>query len=138
MITFENKDNDASYYKTIVSVNGVHTEAWELKPLTPEDDGYINDVANKWLSEMERVRQARDSQYINSDRLLSKHDNLLLDGDTEEAQKALEERIALKNAIKADNPYPEKPEVLVDQTELLTVLLEQYPNLNHSRILTNG
>jgi hypothetical protein len=86
---------------------------------------------------MERVRQTRDSAYINSDRLLSKHDNLLLDGDTVEAEKVLTERTALKNAIKAENPYPEKPEVLIDQTELLTVLLEQYPKLNPSRILSD-
>ena len=130
---FETEPQGIDCYK-INAYNGNEiVERWiEKEPTTTE---YI---ANKWLSEMERVRQTRDSAYINSDRLLSKHDNLLLDGDTLEAEKALSERTALKKAIKADNPYPAKPEVLIDQTELLTVLLQQYPNLNTSRILTNG
>lgn len=137
MTTLKQPQDIENYNQITLQVNGTETTAWELKPLTPEDGGYIEEQANKWLSEMERVRQTRDSAYINSDRLLSKHDNLLLDGDTAEAEKALNERTDLKNAIKAENPYPQKPEVLVDQNELLTVLLQQYPNLNHNRILSD-
>ena len=121
------------HFSTSIGAFEVEVDVLELG-----DIGFIEEQANKWLYEMERVRQIRDCAYINSDKLKLKADNLLLDGDTEEAEKALSERIALKNAIKTDNPYPEKPEVLIDQNELLTVLLEQYPKLNIDRIFNNG